>query len=235
MNDRMARFITLVLTFTFVSAPLVSNGFGGFYKESFPVQVDRWPAQPVGWAFSIWGVIYLALLAVSLWAVIVPKQSPGWGRIAWPLAASLLIGSFWIDVASTLPVVATAMILPMTAFAIMAMMRADDDWRMTVPLGLYAGWLTAASGVAISVVLTGYGILGAQIAAIALLIIVLAVSIWIAALRPLTWSYRVGVCWALFGVVIANIDSSDSAVMWLSAAGLVAHIRLGHISLRQAQ
>lgn len=57
MTDRVARIAVLLLAVAFSVSPILSNGFGGFYRESFPVQVDRWPAQPVGWAFSIWGLI----------------------------------------------------------------------------------------------------------------------------------------------------------------------------------
>lgn len=55
MSERMSRLIVLLLAVAFAVSPFLSNGFGGFYPESFPIQVDRWPAHPVGWAFSIWG------------------------------------------------------------------------------------------------------------------------------------------------------------------------------------
>lgn len=92
MNDRTARIVVLLLALAFAVSPFLSNGFGGFYRESFPVQVDRWPAQPAGWAFSIWGVIYMALILAAAWAVWRPQAMPGWGRSAWPLGISLLIG-----------------------------------------------------------------------------------------------------------------------------------------------
>lgn len=229
MNDRIARLSVLLLAIAFAASPLLSNGFGGFYRESFPVQVDRWPAQPAGWAFSIWGLIYLALILSAAWAVWRPARMPGWGRAALPLGVSLFIGIFWIEAAMRSPLMATAMILPMAATAILAMLRAGPDWREWAATGLYAGWLTAASGVAVSVVLTGYGIAAPRVAAIALILVVLAAALSIAATRPHVWSYRAGVAWALVGVIAANAAAGDWLIVAICAAGIVALAALGRI------
>ena len=94
MNDRATRIVVLLLALAFALSPLLSNGFGGFYPESFPVQVDRWPAQPAGWAFSICGLIYLGLILAAIWALWQPASMPGWPRAAGPLGISLFIGIF---------------------------------------------------------------------------------------------------------------------------------------------
>lgn len=222
MTDRTTRILTLALAIAFGVSPWLSSGFGGFYRESFPVQAARWPAQPAGWAFSIWGVIYLGLILMTAWTIVQPRETPGWSRVAWPLGGSLLIGAFWIEAATRAPVLATAMILPMAGLAILAMVRAGADWRATAPLGLYAGWLTAASGVAVSVVLTGHGVLPAGAAAILLLVAVLVVALAVAAARPRIWTYRIGVGWALFGIIAANLAAGDWTMVALGALGIVA-------------
>lgn len=221
MNDRMARIILLLLAVAFAISPFFSNGFGGFYRESFPVQVDRWPAQPVGWAFSIWGAIYLGLILAATWALWRPATMPAWGRAIWPLGVSLLIGVFWVETAMRSPLLATIMILVMTTGAIIAMLHTHSNWREWGPLGLYAGWLTAASGVAVSVVATGYGILSSQVAAIALIACVLVVAIAVSAARAHIGTYRAGVIWALFGVIITNLAAGDWLIVTLCSTGIV--------------
>ena len=59
-----------------------------------------------------------------------------------------------------------AMIVVMAGFAISAWLRSGPVLWQRLPLGLYAGWLTAATGVALSAVLTGYGLLPARTAAL---------------------------------------------------------------------
>lgn len=221
MSDRVMRIAVLILAAAFAASPFLSSGFGGFYRESFPVQVGRWPAQPAGWAFSIWGLIYLGLILASGRAVLLPERTPEWRLVAWPLGISLLLGVFWIEAARYSPVLATAMILPMAAGAIIAMLRAGREWPQLLPLGLYAGWLTAASGVAVSVVLTGYGLLSAGSAAILLLVAVLVTALAVAALRPAAWGYRAGVIWALIGVIAANVPANDWLVVAICGVGII--------------
>lgn len=220
MTERSKRLAILILAVGFAASPILSNGFGGFYRESFPVQVDRWPAQPVGWAFSIWGLIYLALIATAAWGVARPAATLGWSRAAWPLGTSLFLGLFWVETAMRSPVLATVMILPMAAGAIIAMRRLGPDWRESAAVGLYAGWLTAAAGVAVSVVLTGYGVLAPRVAALALIGVVLVVAVSVAASRPGIWSYRAGVIWALIGVIVANLAAGDWLIAGICAVGV---------------
>lgn len=220
MNDRTARIVVLLLALAFAFSPILSSGFGGFYRESLPVQVDRWPAQPAGWAFSIWGVIYLGMILAAAWAIWRPAAMPGWGRTAWPLGISLLIGIFWIEAAMRSPPVATVMILIMAPMAIWAMCRASPGWREWAPIGLYAGWLTAASGVAVSVVATGYGILSPRTAAVALILCVLIAALAVAAARPRVWTYRAGVIWALVGVIAGNAAANDWLMVTICGTGI---------------
>lgn len=121
MNDRIKRLEILILTMAFAASPIFSNGFGGVYRESFPVQVESWPARPIWWAFSIWGLFYLVFIATAAQALSRPATTASWGRVALPLRLRLLIGLFWIEAAMRSPVLVTAMILLMAVGAIAAM------------------------------------------------------------------------------------------------------------------
>ncbi len=232
MNERTARILVLLLAVAFAISPAFSNDFRGFPNESFPVQVERWPAQPVGWAFSIWGLIYLGLILAAAWALWRPITMPQWGHAALPLGISLFIGVFWIEAALRSPRVATVMILVMAATAIMAAFRAGPDWREWAPIGLYAGWLTAASGVAIAAVATGYGVLSPRTAAILLIIGVLIVAVAVATARPRVWTYRVGVGWALFGVIVQNAAARDWLIVAICVVGIVVLALFDRLSTR---
>ena len=54
-----------------------------------------------------------------------------------------------------------------------------DRWLLLAPLAIYAGWLTAATGVSIGVLLTGFGWLSDTGAALLMLALVLAVALTI--------------------------------------------------------
>ncbi|MDM7255924.1 MAG: hypothetical protein P3W90_004445 [Paracoccus sp. (in: a-proteobacteria)] len=222
MTNKMWAWLVLALVVLFALSPLASDGFNGFTKDQFPVVLAHWPAQPAGWAFSIWGVIYLWLVAGLGFGALWRAEDPDWQAAREPLALSLAVGVPWIAVANAAPVAATVMILVMAGGAIAAMLRArgrDPLWQAG-PLGLYAGWLTAASGVAMAVVLSGHGIMGGTAAALMLLAAVLAVALAVMRARPRIWSYPLAVGWALLGIVAANLDRPYWPVAGLAGVGI---------------
>jgi len=220
----------VLVTIAFAISPLLTTGFAGYRPEQFPVITDNWPVQPAGWAFSIWGLIYVWLIAGAVWGLAKAPHDPDWQAMRRPLLVSLTIGAFWIAVANASPVLATVMILVMAVCAILAMLRAGSDdpvWQVR-PVALYAGWLTAATGVGTGVVLGGYGVLTAQTAALAMLALVLVVAIFVQSLRPTEWGYPLAIIWALAGVIAANLPSRNWQVIALAVIGILA-LSLGFI------
>ncbi|WJS84168.1 tryptophan-rich sensory protein [Paracoccus sp. TOH] len=218
MPQRTLSILVLLLALAFAAAPLLSGGFNGFRPEQFPV-TDAWPAQPAGWAFSIWGLIYLALIVAA--AIGALRGGTGWARAAGPLGISLAVGVFWIAAANHAPLLATAMIVVMAGFAILAWQRSGPAIWQRLPLGLYAGWLTAATGVALSAVLTGYGLLPARTAAVLMLLAVLAVATVILTRPRSDWTFTPALIWALIGVIAANFDPFNPVVTGLCGAGVL--------------
>lgn len=224
MRSRMLAIVVLITTVAFALSPLLTSGFNGFNSGHFPVPQENPPVQPSGYAFSIWSVIYLWLIVSALYGMWRAADDPNWQAMRLPLAISLIVGCFWIKAANEAPILATAMIVVMAAAATTSMLRAGDNqpWLQARPIALYAGWLTAATGVAIGVVLGGYAILSAQTAAIVCLACVLVISLIVQSARPREWAYPGAVIWALIGVIVANLPGSNFPVIALAALGIAA-------------
>ncbi|MDB6177195.1 tryptophan-rich sensory protein [Paracoccus sp. Z330] len=223
----MTRFLSLLVliaALAFVASPFLFGQFQGYPPELFPVPQDEPPVQPVGWAFSIWGVIYAWLVAGSGFGLIARHSDDDWSAMRWPLLSSLIMGFFWIPLAGNAPVPATVLILAMAIAAIVAMLRAGsgDRWWQLLPIGIYAGWLTAASGVSLGIVLGGYGIMSPFWAAVLSLIAVCAVTLVVQKARPDCQSYSLAVVWALLGVVAANLSPASPAIVVVAALGGLA-------------
>lgn len=218
MPQKVLSILVLLLALAFAAAPLLSGGFNGFKPAQFPV-TDPWPAQPAGWAFSIWGPIYLALIAAAGLGLM--RGGADWARAAAPLSASLAVGVFWIAAANRAPQLATGMIVVMAGFAILAWLRCGAPLWQRLPLGLYAGWLTAATGVALSAVLTGYGILPARTAAVLMLLAVLAVALFIVTRPKGDWTYAPALIWALVGVIAGNLDPVNLTLIAICGCGIL--------------
>jgi hypothetical protein len=206
---RLKAVLVMVASIAFAATPFLAEPFTGFEPSQMPVPVDDPPIQPAGWAFAIWGVIYLWLLGSAGFGLFKRDTDPGWDAVRWPLFVSLAVGAAWISIALRAPVMATVLIWVMLGGALLALRAAptsDRAW-LTLPLGLYAGWLTAASCVALSTVAAGYG-LGSETAlgwAGLALAIVVAVPVAQGLRVP---TYTLAVAWALAGVVAANATAT---------------------------
>ena len=220
---RLKAILVLVGAIAFAMAPFLSTGFNGFEPDQFPVPQDNPPVQPAGYAFSIWGVIYLWLIVSAAYGVWRSETDPKWDAMRLPLLASLVLGTPWLAVAQADPVWAAVLIWAMLLTALVAVFRAPTlkPWLAAYPVQLYAGWLTAASSVSVALVGAGYGIgPGAEVWAYIGLAIAIAVSA-IVLLQRRAPAYAVAVVWALFAIVLRNWGSTDG----------VAYAALGGIAL----
>lgn len=219
-------YLAVFLCLTFAGSTLVVPEFGGFDADQFPIPQDNPPIQPAGYAFAIWGVIYLWLLVGMGFGLWKRRTDADWHAMRAPLCISLAIGTIWLPVAVMSPVWAAVLIWAMLLPALVALFRAphhDTAWALG-PVGLYAGWLSAASCVALGLVAAGYGYLSEDGAAFIFLFAALVLASAVQTQLKRAPSYGIAVIWALVAVVVANL-SSHPTVAALGAVGALALLR----------
>ena len=218
MKQRTA-FLTLLLTLAFVASPFFTEPFSGFRADQLPIpQIDP-PVQPEGYAFAIWGLIYAWLVVSAVYGAWARVDAADWHDARIPLNVSLAVGVPWLAIANVSAIAATVAIVVMAIGAIMALARApyDDRWLFQAPVGLYAGWLTAASFVSIATTAAGYGIgFDAVIWALVGIAGAFVVATIVLLRRPNALGYRLAVVWALVGIVVAN--GMTNIIVTLAAA-----------------
>jgi len=219
---RLKAFFLALVTIAFAAGPFLVPQFGGFDPGLYPYpQIDP-PVQPEGYAFAIWGVIYLWLIAGAVYGVWDRATDPDWEPMRPALIVSLVIGAGWIPVAQLSPLWATVLIWAMLMTAVLALLRAGqaDHLWLRAPIALYAGWLTAASSVALGLILAGYGYVDAQVAAYGGITLALVIALLVQALRPDAPAYPAAVILALVGVLVANLDGPNWGVLALVILGI---------------
>ena len=212
-----------LVTLAFGIAPALTPPFTGYDPAMFPVRVDRPSIQPAGYAFAIWGVIYLWLGIHALFGLIFRRTDPAWDRTRLPAIVSIAMGAVWLAIANEAPLTATLAIWVMQTTALTAFLRADparDRWLLSAPLAIYAGWLTAAAAVSTGVLIAGYGLMSDTAAALAMLVLVLAITLIAQPRRPQMPVYGLTVIWALGGVMAANW-MQNLVVAYAAIAGAV--------------
>lgn len=191
----------------------------------------------VGWAFAIWGPIYLGLMIYAVrQALPNTAESRMIRTFGWPSALAFLGIGWWIFAAArdwevtTIVTIFGALIvllIPLLRHAtvIRALPRGDRDrWLVVWPLGALAGWLTIASPVNLLTVATGNNDLPQSLPPTVWAL--LAVTSVAAFALFVTWrtrllAYPLPVAWGLLGVFVAEQDKGNVS---LSIGAMVASL-----------
>ncbi len=211
--------LCFLLSLSFAASPFFVEGFGGFDPAQFPVPQNDPPVQPAGWAFSIWGLIYLWLILGLGYGVLRAARDGQWHDMRLPLCISLAIGTCWLAVAVASPLWASLMIWAMLLSALAALFMAPvaDSPFAAWPVGLYAGWLSAAACVSLGLLAAGYGWMDETMAGVIFVGVAAAIGTFVQAALGRAPTYGLAVIWALVAVAVAD---------W-SAARIVAYVAIG--------
>ncbi len=183
------------------------------------------PETPMGYAFSIWLVIFAFAVAYAYKQLKEKREADPavtgifMCSIAWMMTAQIF-GDGWHLV---------AIILAMWVFAVTAFKKelaspAPDKKTALPMLGLYSGWLSVAVVLNITSTTAGiYGTFDLTPTAYALFTLLPAsmIAVWlIRASRGNLW-YAGAVLWALHAVIVANVLRIPNTTIALVAAGLM--------------
>ena len=208
----------------FAAAPFFTP-FSGFDPDAYPIPQNNPPVQPAGYAFAIWGVIYVWLVISTAIGATIRRNAADWDAHRLPLLGSLLIGSVWLWVADKSPVWATVLIWIMLALAIWALIKTPKRERILLraPVGLYAGWLTAASCVSVGLLGAGYGLARDQVLGVTLVTgdgRILRLGGRVMKVGGAT-AYMAGVAWALIAVAVKSVQEAPHVAL-LAGIGVMA-------------
>lgn len=216
----------------------------GQSQAEFAAQGDS-TLRVAGYAFSIWGLIYLGLLAYAVRQVLPQTgETEVLNRLGWPSAAAFLGIGAWIPAAAFDARWATVALifasgavligaLAWTAPAIRLLATTSRDRMLTVwPLAALAGWLTVAAPLNLLTVLTAESwiMAGGPATAWALLALAAAVVVTLlvtARLRVL--AYPLPVAWGLLGAFVAEQDRHPALAF--AALGAAVIVLVGGVVL----
>ncbi len=214
------RLVVLAAAVFAVVVPVVQNLAGlGLSQAEFAADGNQ-TLQVAGYAFSIWGLIYLGLLAYAGRQVL-PQTGESLliNRMGWPSAVALFGIGLWIIVAALNLKAASVMVIFAALLALLVPLLANgrtirstgvmerDRWFLIWPLAALAAWLTIAAPLNLITTATAFDALpaflsptGWAIAAVAVVVLVAAAVT--ASLRTL--AYPLPIAWGLVGAFVAE-------------------------------
>jgi benzodiazapine receptor len=233
MNDS-ARSNGRLRSILVILATVATIGFNalaamGYINGIAPAEIsDRYPTiiTPAGYAYSIWSLIYVGLLAFSVYQAL-SANLERFGGVRTLYIASCVLNCGWIyfwhhgyiGVCAVLIVALAIVLLAITSMYKVAV-SATETLTVKGTFGLYAGWVTVASIVNIAIYLKSIG----SPAATSETVGVVAVIIATAAAIAITWKltnhlYPVAVAWALTAIAISQ--SGKTAIVIACAGGVI--------------
>lgn len=207
----------------------------GIDQAAFASQGDR-TLRAAGYAFSIWGLIYVGLLGYAVFQATI-RDSPLLRAFGWPSVVSIGSCAAWIVVSSAnLRALSVAVILIGWVAAVAPLLSRPAPSRVSErvlalwPNAALAGWLTAAAALNVLTVATAEGLIASDRAtAYALIGVVVVIALAaLIALRSRSAIFPLPAAWGLGGVYVAE-KLHQPPVAALAAAGAAVLVVLAMV------
>lgn len=241
-NDKIRQFFVLFSIITLIVMNYLSNmaAFGGKTNKEIS---DKYHTliTPAGYAFAIWGIIFLGLLAFGIYQGLASQRAnPRFRAIGWWVVLNALGNAIWSPLFNNEKIgIALIVILSMLLSLVVIEQRllerrpvpiidADPDttlpespasstetWVARIPFSIYFGWLTVATILNVTVYLkaTGFGLLD---------------------LSEPTWAMAILIVGLVVGAIVFNRFRSVAYILvfaWAYAAIAVEQQGVGQVPL----
>jgi len=191
---------------------------------------------PAGYVFSIWGIIYIGLIAYAIFqALPAQRENPRLRSTGWWVSLGGLANITWIflwhyeqfplTLIAMLVLLATLIITYLRLGTGRSTVSKAETWAVRVPFSIYLGWITVATIANITQLLYYLNWGGFGISAVYWMWIVLGAVFVIATLMNFTRrdvAYTAVILWALAGISLKFSEVPAVAIPTWITFGLVA-------------
>ncbi|GAB3641918.1 tryptophan-rich sensory protein [Spirosoma arcticum] len=253
-NDKLRQFLVIFSVVTMIVMNYLSNAgaFGGMTNKEIS---DKYHTliTPAGYAFSIWGLIFLGLLGFAIYQAL-PSQrtNPRFRAVGWWVTLNTLCNAIWSPLFNNERIGIALIVILVMLFSVAVieqrlLMRprvpvvapdldatlpesptsAVETWLARIPFSIYFGWLTVATilNVAVYLKATEFSLLGLSEPswAIAILIVGLVVGAWLFN-RYRSVAYILVFVWAYVAIVVEQ--AGYGLVQVAAGAGAIGAVLL---------
>ncbi|TPG62276.1 tryptophan-rich sensory protein [Hymenobacter nivis] len=232
------------------AAAIFGNIFLNYYSNTHPLNGQtmgtvsaKYPTllTPAGYAFSIWGLIFLGLVVYAVWQLLPAQRLLSLpDALAKPLAlANVATGAWVVLFAYELiqPSVGVMLVILGTLIAAYGRARrrvlagAAPAWA-SLPVALYLGWISVASVINVTIGLQQLGWQpvqgGAIVLALVLLVVVVALGLLVARVFQ-EMAFPLVMAWALVAIWVVRLREVPE-LGWAALAG-AAVVAIGGVAL----
>ncbi len=232
MKINLKQILVVIATFGVIAI----NYFAaqGYINDITPAAIsDKYPTfiTPAGYAFSIWSLIYLGLIAFSIYQML-PSQTenPRFKNLRSLYIANCAANCLWIYLwhyDQILAALGVMFIILGTLVLINANLQnaatMAETWLARIPFSLYFGWITVAAILNFSVALVFLGANMSESNSIILSSILIAAAVILGILirfKLAIFAYPLAIAWALTAIAVKQ--SGKTPIVVCAAFGVIA-------------
>lgn len=221
-QDRMRSILVLVATI----ATIAFNGLAaaGYVNGVTPEVIsDKYPTvlTPAGWAFTIWSVIYIGMIAFSVYQLLTDNLVR-FRTVRSVYIASCLLNCTWIyfwhrDQIGVCLLLILGLLVSLIGILVLLRRPGSDVGPLftKTPFGLYAGWVTAATLVNFAVFLKSMGVGFSSVAWNVLGVTCLALAAGLAVVVRMqirNYLYSLAIAWAATAIAVKQSGNTSIVV-----------------------
>ncbi len=220
-----------------ISSPLTTAALGP--SSDTGAISDKYvnPVTPAGYAFSIWGLIYFASLALAVYQLL-PSQT---GRAVhratgWWIAAAFLCSTVWVPIFGSGNIwLSQVVILLLVACLVVVTVRltrtgpADNTAErllLRLPVTIYLGWVTLASFAGLGLTLRFFGMPDragwVTVLSVGLVLVAAALCTAVVSRETAVAGFAFTSCWALVAVAAATYETPVRVAAVLAVVAILA-------------
>lgn len=230
MNDKIQQVLVIVATigmiiFNYLAATGILGGIEtGAVSDKYPTRVT-----PAGYAFAIWSLIYLGMIAFSIYQAL-PSNAERFRGLRRIYILSCVANCawlyFWHREMITVCLAVILILLGTLAFINTKLQNTEtyaEFWLAKAPFGLYFGWVTAATilNATIALVYLNVQVSNSTAAILGVVLILIAAALGVIIRWRLgNYFYPLALAWALTAIAVKQ--SGQTLIVASAAVGVIA-------------
>lgn len=232
MNDRFRQILVIIATIGVIFVNFLAAA--GYINNKTPGEIsDKYVTHitPAGYAFSIWSLIYIGLLAFSIYqALPANEDNRFFKRVRTIYIVNCVANCAWIYAwhyeLVALSILIMFVLLGTLAFINVVLIRADSTAEIITtkfPFNLYFGWVTVATILNASITLVYLGVqfppTPSSIIGAILIFTAAAIGILLR-FKISSFFYPIAIAWGLTAIAVKQ--SGDTIIVVAAAIGVIS-------------
>ncbi len=249
-NDRIRQILVVVAVLAVIAVNIAANALPINGQNTGEIS-DRFDIYfvPAGYVFSIWGLIYLGLLAYAIYQALPAQAEDSLLRsIGYLFVFSCIANIAWIflwhynfvalSVLAMLALLGSLIVIYLRLDIGRAQVSSAMKWFVHVPFSIYLGWITVATVANISSWLYSIQWSGLGISAQMWAVIMIAIATVLGGAMSLTRgdvAYAAVLIWSFIGIALKHQDTAlVSYVAWAAVVVTAILMIIGFFNNRQS-